>query len=235
MGLCLGMITWAIMLIIILILKNRSGDDSNFVIIGGYRGYHYGKFCCHQWWESEYNDNLFFVALGEFKVILINAILRWGSLSCTGLILGLCPASERWHYFVTTSRISPDVSTHLVWPGGCFKNTYELLNLRAVLFSSVDKIHIFQYMGKIFCVEFQKMWFLNNFEILRASRFKSSYMSLKCPPGTHFSKGLWAPNWYLKKNVVTLIFFCNNPIRSKFSTLPWYEQNCELIGLLLCI
>ena len=38
-------------------------------------------------------------------------------------------------------------------PGGCFKNTYELLNLR---FSPVNKIHIFQRMGKIFCVEFQR-------------------------------------------------------------------------------
>ena len=39
--------------------------------------------------------------------------------------------------------------------GGCFKNTYDLLNLRALKFSPVNKIHIFQCMGKIFCVEFQ--------------------------------------------------------------------------------
>ena len=41
-------------------------------------------------------------------------------------------------------------------PGGRFKNTYELLNLRALKFSYVNKIHIFQCMGKIFCVEFQR-------------------------------------------------------------------------------
>ena len=41
-------------------------------------------------------------------------------------------------------------------PGGCFKNTYELLNLRALKFSPVNKIYIFQCMGKIFCVEFQR-------------------------------------------------------------------------------
>ena len=41
-------------------------------------------------------------------------------------------------------------------PGGRFKNTYELLNLRALKFSYVKKIHIFQCMGKIFCVEFQR-------------------------------------------------------------------------------
>ena len=31
--------------------------------------------------------------------------------------------------------------------GGRFKNTYELLNLRALKFSYVNKIHIFQCMG----------------------------------------------------------------------------------------
>ena len=40
-------------------------------------------------------------------------------------------------------------------PGGRFKNTYELLNLRALKISPVNKIHIFQCMGKIFCVEFE--------------------------------------------------------------------------------
>ena len=40
--------------------------------------------------------------------------------------------------------------------GGRFKNTYELLNLRALKFSYVNEIHIVQCMGKIFCVEFQR-------------------------------------------------------------------------------
>ena len=40
--------------------------------------------------------------------------------------------------------------------GGRFKNTYELLNQRALKFSYVNKIHIFPCMGKIFCVEFQR-------------------------------------------------------------------------------
>ena len=42
------------------------------------------------------------------------------------------------------------------WPGGSFKNTYELLNQRALKFSYVNEIHIFQCMGKIFCVELQR-------------------------------------------------------------------------------
>ena len=44
----------------------------------------------------------------------------------------------------------------LMCTGGRFKNTYELLNQRALKFSYVNKIHIFQCMGKIFCVEFQR-------------------------------------------------------------------------------
>ena len=41
-------------------------------------------------------------------------------------------------------------------PGGRFKKTYELLNPRALKISPVNKIHIFECMGKIFCVEFQR-------------------------------------------------------------------------------
>ena len=41
-------------------------------------------------------------------------------------------------------------------PGRHFKNTYELLNLRALKISMSYKNHIFQCMGQIFCVEFQR-------------------------------------------------------------------------------
>ena len=40
---------------------------------------------------------------------------------------------------------------------GRLKNAYELLNLRALKVSMLYKNHIFQYMGKIFCVEFQRV------------------------------------------------------------------------------
>ena len=56
------------------------------------------------------------------------------------------------------------------WVGGCvgrwvgwgwgwvgFKNAYELLNLRALKISMLYKSNIFQCMGKIFCVEFQRV------------------------------------------------------------------------------
>ena len=45
---------------------------------------------------------------------------------------------------------------HLVWPGGVSKNAWELFDLRTLKFSTVFRNCVFQYMGKIFCVEFQK-------------------------------------------------------------------------------
>ena len=46
----------------------------------------------------------------------------------------------------------------IVVPGrGRLKKAYELLSLRALKFSPVNKMHIFQCMDKIFqCVEFQR-------------------------------------------------------------------------------
>ena len=51
--------------------------------------------------------------------------------------------------------LHPFTST-IMCSGGRFKKTYELLNLRALKISPVNKIHIFQCMSKIFCVEFQR-------------------------------------------------------------------------------
>ena len=44
----------------------------------------------------------------------------------------------------------------LAWPKGLFKNTYELLNLRALKIACLNEIHIFQCKGKTFCAEFQR-------------------------------------------------------------------------------
>ena len=63
-----------------------------------------------------------------------------------------CPASL-CHHDISSCGI--DYARHTD-PGGRFKKTYELLNLRALKISPVNKIHIFQCMGKIFCVEFQR-------------------------------------------------------------------------------
>ena len=39
----------------------------------------------------------------------------------------------------------------------CVKDAYELLNLRALKISVLHETHIFQSMGKIFCVKFQRL------------------------------------------------------------------------------
>ena len=85
---------------------------------------------------------------------------------CCHLYLG---KSVHWIYQLKPSRsllhricdTSNKVVVVFYWhtegkSGGRFNNTYELLNLRALKFSPVDKIRIFQCMGMIFCVEFQR-------------------------------------------------------------------------------
>ena len=58
-------------------------------------------------------------------------------------------------FFIQSRRI--DHKRGKILSGGRFKNTYELLNLRALKSSPVNKIYIFQCMRKIFCVEFQRV------------------------------------------------------------------------------
>ena len=50
----------------------------------------------------------------------------------------------------------------LLMAWGRFKNAYELLNLRALKISMLHKKCIFQIMGKIFCLEFQRKGYLWN-------------------------------------------------------------------------
>ena len=54
------------------------------------------------------------------------------------------------HFEVSSEKCQP------FSPGGRFKNAYELLNLRALKISMLHKNCIFQCMGKIFSVEFQR-------------------------------------------------------------------------------
>ena len=43
------------------------------------------------------------------------------------------------------------------YPEGRFKTAYELLNLSTLKYSTVNILHIFQWMSKVFCVEFQRV------------------------------------------------------------------------------
>ena len=89
--------------------------------------------------------------------------------------------------------------------GGRFKNTYELLNLRALKFSPWIKSTSFNVWVRYFVWNFKgtlwnstrniwpihwKIRFLYNMEILRALRFKSSYEFLKRPLGEDPSFGI---------------------------------------------
>ena len=68
-------------------------------------------------------------------------------------ISGLSTLLRMWNFkYVVNSSVDKAICG--AW--GVFQNTYELLDLRALKYSPVNKIHIFQFMGKIFCVEFQR-------------------------------------------------------------------------------
>ena len=84
--------------------------------------------------------------------------------------------------------------------GGHFKNAYELVNLRALKSSLLNKLQIFQCIGKIFCVEFQRVplkfhtkyltytvkdtIFIQCSTFKIALRFTSLYVSLNPPPNS---------------------------------------------------
>ena len=82
---------------------------------------------------------------------------------------------------LTSSSASP---VHIRGPGGRFKNAYKLLTLRALKISMFHKRFIFQCMGKIFCVEFQRYPLkfhtkylshtLKDIDFIHRWRFKSS-------------------------------------------------------------
>ena len=73
-------------------------------------------------------------------------VMIWISLSCWPQRTPCLPALTSGHF----AWISE-------WPGGRFKNAYELLNLRALKIPMLYKNRIFQCMSKIFCVEFQRV------------------------------------------------------------------------------
>ena len=72
-------------------------------------------------------------------------------------IKAFCPWLKVWLCVVTSLLmhcLALGYPCSVTRPGGRFKNTYELLNLRALKISKLLKKYIFQFMGKIFCVEF---------------------------------------------------------------------------------
>ena len=71
-------------------------------------------------------------------------------------------------------------------PGGHFKNTQELLNLKALKFYQLNQMHTFQCMSKIFCVELQR----------KPMKFHTKYL-------THSLKDtILIQSWYLKSSYI---------------------------------
>ena len=76
-------------------------------------------------------------------------------------------------------------------PGGRFKNVYELSNIRTLKISISHKKHIFQCMGKMFCVEFQRFPLkfhtkylthtMKDADFIHRWKFMRSKVFLKCP------------------------------------------------------
>ena len=116
-------------------------------------------------------------------------VRKWDEItvmtSCYVISITIC-------IYAHTRKLLPGEVIPLSCSGGRFKNAYELLNPRALNFSPVNKIHIFQFMDKPFCVEFQGVPLkfhtkyithtLKDDTFLRAFRFKSSYTFLNPPP-----------------------------------------------------
>ena len=95
---------------------------------------------------------------------------------------------------------------------GGVKNTYELLNLRALEF-----IHIFQFMGKIFCVEFQRV----------PLKFHTKYL-------THTLKdNIFVKYWNFQSSYSKeLISIFETPpghnVEPVTTAKPWQVQICDL-------
>ena len=81
---------------------------------------------------------------------------------------------------------------------GAFQNTYELVNLGALKFSLINKLHIFQCMIKIFCMEFQR----------EPSKFHTKYL-------THTLKEtIFIQYWKFRSSYIYEVV-------NIFETLPW--------------
>ena len=95
----------------------------------------------------------------RYRTQLFNSLYRLATKFCIAIpfVWGI----PRWN--VDSPHKGPVIWKKSMWwchydsSGGRFKNAYELLNLRALKMSKLHKNHIFQCMGKIFCVEFQRV------------------------------------------------------------------------------
>ena len=95
--------------------------------------------------------------------------------------------------------------------GGRFKNVHELYNLRALKISILYKNNIFQCMGKVFCVEFQRV----------PLKFHTKYLThtFQCMTLNIFKDCHWG---YSNLKIYSRIKFCCGHI------YQWYKKQWEV-------
>ena len=134
--------------------------------------------CSFYWHSIPYLAfNLFFIrsTMPPLMAIVLNVFPRYGWYSLLGYAYGKMMMNNgsksdycesRWMRFtISHSKVESDtipfkidisISELNKLTRGRFKNAYELLLLRYLKFSYANIINIFQYLGKIFFVEFQR-------------------------------------------------------------------------------
>ena len=147
---------------------------------------HYWHFVrwIHQSPVERCSDSMFSMLLAWTKC-WTNSSCQWfkchnAHVSCTVHFCGL------WRQWLLTSSVTWQVRCYRDKnvEGGVSKSCRQLLNLRALKISILYENHIFQCMGKIFCVEFQRVPLkfhtkylshtLNDVDFIHRWKFKSS-------------------------------------------------------------
>ena len=139
-------------------------------------------------------QNLYIEMVPSWIVLLMRSANEWRRYIVTSSLIGWVhtqndPCSLEsvalW-FHLHSCHVLPTCALNSLRTGGRFKKAYELLNLRALKISMLYKNHIFQCMGKIFCVEFQRYPLkfhtkylthtLKDVDFIHNWKFKSSYI-----------------------------------------------------------
>ena len=100
--------------------------------------------------------NLNLLSIGSLRTNLCKTLIKIHIFSLKKMYLKIFPEKSIIQFIQAWQVSRVNDSSSQTPSGERFKNTYELLNLRVLKFSPVNKIHIFQCMGKTFCVKFQR-------------------------------------------------------------------------------
>ena len=133
----------------------------------------------------------------------------------------------------------------LFW--GCFRNVYELFDLRRLKFSTLHK-YIFQCMGKIFCVEFQRYplkfptKYLTHFLMLFILFRGSDLRALRLRARKHFEMVPWLqvralstchmPKLHLE---LSRYIYCIGLLQARFRhIMTCWERTGRTVGVSVC-